>query len=108
MFIQHTDAIINHPLLLRDEDAKILFTDRDLIKFVTGVAKVMTASAKMSNFISSFSRILKIRIMGRIFCHVITKSIDLCFISILSINFIYHKWIGHTPIFISKQNIRRV
>lgn len=101
-------AISSHPLLLKEETPKILLKERLAVRLDTGVTNVEIAITRSRIFISSFSTILMTKEIGRIFCQVITTSMEFCFISMFLISFMYQRWVGHAPIFIKIENTKMV
>lgn len=108
LIIDESPATSSHPLLLNEEMARIFFNERLAVRLEIGVTRVDRAITSIRIFISSFSTVLRIREIGRIFCQVITTIIEFCFISMLLINFIYHKCVGHAPIFMRIENTKIV
>jgi hypothetical protein len=100
-FIEHINATISHLLLFIDDNAIILFTEDKDLMFWVGVIRVTRETRATTFDVVLFSAIILKIVRGRIFCHVISTTTDLCFISINEIIFRYHKWKGHAPTFIS-------
>lgn len=89
-----------HELLFIEEIAIIFFISRFFVSRASDarmVPNIMIITAFITDCCSC--RVVT-NVIGRIFCHVMIIIIDLCFISSLEINFIYHPCSGHIPVFL--------
>ncbi len=87
-------------MLFIDEIAIIFFISKFCLNRLKDLITVPTIIAIIISCRVSLTCIFNTNITGRIFCHVITTIIDLCFISNLEINFMYHPCSGHIPTFL--------
>ena len=85
--------------------ARILFTDDCGFRFLAGVTSEATARTATITVKAVVADQVLSSITGKIFCQVITSSMDLSFISIDSISFMYHVCKGHAPIFMSTPSV---
>ena len=93
-------VIVNHPLLFNEESPKMLFIDNSFFNCLVATKILINAIPIKIVRLIKVIFIIKIILVGRIFCQVIINIRGVSFNSIRLINFIYHKWVGHLPIFI--------
>ena len=100
---EHTPVIISQPLLFKEDTANTLFMEIVLVRLRRGTSTLAIASTLTVADCWNFSLRVSNRMMGMIFCHVITTRSLLSFISIILISFMYHPWVGQAPIFVIRE-----